>query len=44
MANKAELNLLKSYSPFNLESEIAKIKILVPLTKLATQDADKGKI
>lgn len=44
VANKMELSLSKSPSPFNLESEIAKIKILVPLTELATQDAYKGQI
>ena len=34
--NKTELNLSKSQSAFNLESEIAKIKIYVPLIELAT--------
>ena len=31
VANKTELSLMKSQSPFNLESEITKIKIFVPL-------------
>ena len=44
MASKTELNLSKSQSPFNLENEIAKIKIFVPLTELATQDVYKGQI
>ena len=34
--NKTELNLSKSQSSFNLESEIAKIKIYVPIVELAT--------
>ena len=38
------MNLSESQSPFNLESEIAKIKISVPVTKLATQDVYKGQI
>ncbi|WP_208081351.1 hypothetical protein, partial [Bacteroides uniformis] len=42
--NKTELNLSKSQSSFNLESEIAKIKIFVPLTELATQDVYKSQI
>ena len=44
VANKTELNIPKSQSTFNLESEIAKIKIFVPLSELATQDVYKGKI
>ena len=42
MANKTQLNIPKSQSTFNLESEIAKIKISVPLSELATQDVYKG--
>ena len=34
----------KSQSPFNLESEIERIKIHVPLSELATQDVYKGQI
>ena len=44
MANKTELRIPKSQSTFNLESEIAKIKISIPLSELATQDVYKGKI
>ena len=44
MTNKTELNLAKNQSPFNLESEIAKIKIFVPLTELVTQDVYKCQI
>ena len=42
--NKTELNLSKSHLPFSLESEIAKIKISVPLTELATQYVYKSQI
>ena len=44
VANKTELSTLKTQSTFNLESEIAKIKISVPLSELATQDVYKGQI
>ena len=44
VANKTELNIPKIQSTFNLESEIAKIKIFVPLSELATQDVYKGQI
>ena len=44
MANKTELSVTKSQSTFNLESEIAKIKISVPLFELATQDVYIGQI
>ena len=44
VANKTKLNISKSQSTFNLESEIAKIKISVPLSELATQDVYKGQI
>ena len=44
VANKTELNIPKIQSTFNLESEIAKIKIFVPLSELAAQDVYKGKI
>ena len=36
VANKTELNFSKSQSTFTLESEIAKIKISVPLSEMAT--------
>ena len=44
VANKTDLSITKSQSPFNLESEITKIKISVPLSELATQDVYKGQI
>ena len=44
VTNKTEFNIPKSQSTFNLESEIAKIKISVPLSELATQDVYKGQI
>ena len=37
VTNKIDLSLSKNQFPFNLESEIAKIKIFVPLTVLVTQ-------
>ena len=36
VANKTDLSVPKSQSTFNLESEIAKIKISVPFSELAT--------
>ena len=42
--NKAEISALKSQIPFNLEQEISKIKIFVPLTELATQHVYRTKI
>ena len=44
VANKTELSITKVQSTFNLESEIAKNKISVPLSELATQDVYKGQI
>ena len=38
------MSIPKSQSTFNLESEIARIKISVPLSELATQDVYKGQI
>ena len=42
--NKAETNIVKNQLPFSLEQEIAKIKISIPLTKLATQDVYRSQI
>ena len=38
------MSIPKSQSTFNLESEIARIKISIPLSELATQDVYKGQI
>ena len=38
MTKKAELNISKTQTPFSIESEIAKIKISIPLIELVTQD------
>ena len=42
--NKTKSSVSKTQSTFNLESELAKIKISVPLAELATQDVYKGQI
>ena len=42
--NRIEMSIAKSQSTFNLECEIARIKISVPLSELATQDVYKGHI
>ena len=44
MTNKIELNLSKNQFPFNLGSEISKIKISIPLTELVTQNVYKSQI
>ena len=44
VVNKAETNMLKNQMPFSLEQEIAKIKISIPLTELATQDVYRSQI
>ena len=42
--NKAETNIVKIQLPFSLEQGIARIKIFVPLTELATQNVYRSQI
>ena len=44
IANKVETSALKSQIPLSLEQEISKIKIFVPLTELAAQNAYRTQI
>ena len=38
MADKTDVNEIKTPAPFSFEGEIAKIKITIPLTELVTQE------
>ena len=44
MTKKDDLNILRTHIPFNIEGEIFKIKIPVPLTELVTQDVYKTQL
>ena len=39
--NRTDINMSRKIVPFNLEGEIAKIKITIPLAELVTQDVYK---
>ena len=44
MTKKVEINISKTQAPFSIESEIAKIKISIPLTELVTQDVYRSQL
>ena len=44
MADKTDVNAIKTLAPFRFEGEIAKIKITIPLTKLVTQEVYRSHI
>ena len=44
MADKTDVNSIKTPVPFSFEREISKIKITIPLTELVTQEVYRSQI